>query len=374
MVDNQHVLWDASGKPYNMDPTTGQKSFIPPLAAAQYNDPRMQAWAQSMGVKATYDKPGGQITKMLETGRPSGGFFHEDGTWNPSNGNWDQGLNWGNIISLVIAGAITAGAASAMTGASVPEIQAAASGAGASSGPMSGASGLLGAVGDAGGLAAADVGTGGALGATSGLATLPGLSSTAGAAGSGLGLASSLPAGGAGISTAGMGGGSAITGLLGKAVKPGADNYSDIASLLGSFGQGKMNQRGMQGNLTQGYDRTALADQAGRDATESDAMKKMAQTSYILNGHGAYKPGSIQLNGQNRQLPDFGNGFSAPSDAQKQGATTLQDQLKKRLAPGGTVSPSPLEDYATPGLAENIGQYGAAATAGLGLISKLMGK
>lgn len=180
----------------------------------------------------------------------------------------------------------------------------------------------------------------------------------------GTGMMAGLP--GATASTVASGGskiGSLISKLIGN-----RDNAADLSSLLGSFGQGRMNQRGMQGNFTQAYDRNMLGAEQGRNATESDAMKKLAQTSYILNGHGAPSPTSIMLNGQQREVPTLGTSYTAPSEAQKQGATSLQDQLTKRLAPGGTYTPQPLSSYATPGILENVGQFGAA---GLGIGSTI---
>lgn len=138
------------------------------------------------------------------------------------------------------------------------------------------------------------------------------------------------------------------------------DSLGDVSKLLGNFSSGEKANRVVQGNATSRYDQQALADQTGRNQTESDALKKLAQTSYILSG--GFKPQNTQitLNGQTRALPQIGQAPLPSSAAQMAGAQSLQDQLGARLAPGGTVAPSPKDEYGgTPGTAENIGSYGA---------------
>lgn len=138
------------------------------------------------------------------------------------------------------------------------------------------------------------------------------------------------------------------------------DSLGDVSKLLGNFSSGEKANRVVQGNATSRYDQQALADQTGRNQTESDALKKLAQTSYILSG--GFKPQNTQitLNGQTRALPQIGQAPLPSSAAQIAGAQSLQDQLGARLAPGGTVAPSPKDEYGgTPGTAENIGSYGA---------------
>ena len=112
---------------------------------------------------------------------------------------------------------------------------------------------------------------------------------------------------------------------------------------------------------------------ANRRADESDATKKLAQSAYTLNGGSHFTPGDMTLNGKTYQLSDYGMGPEAPSDAQKAGASTLQDQMLQRLQPGGSYTPQPLSSYATPGTAEKIGSYGAVALGAIGAIDKLLG-
>lgn len=151
-------------------------------------------------------------------------------------------------------------------------------------------------------------------------------------------------------------------------------NAGDLSSILGAFSSGQKANRVLQGNQTQGYDKLMLDAQAGRNSNESDALKKLAQTSYISGGGSGYKePTSINLGGQNVSLPHLGFGPQAPSDAEKAGAASLQPQLQSRLMPGGSYTPTPLDTYAKPGLAENIGSYGAAGVGGLGALQNLFG-
>lgn len=158
--------------------------------------------------------------------------------------------------------------------------------------------------------------------------------------------------------------------LLGGSQK--GSNLADISSLLGKFGQGQANQRVNTGNLTQNYDKLALEAQTGRNQNESDALKKLAQTAYIGNGGSTFKlPTSLNLGGKSYDIPQLGGGPQAPTAPEKAGAASLQGQLQARLSPGGSVSPTPLDSYAKPGAAENIGNYGALAAGGLGALSNM---
>lgn len=154
--------------------------------------------------------------------------------------------------------------------------------------------------------------------------------------------------------------------------QPGS-GMADLASTVGAFSSGEKANRYMQGNFTQGYDRLMLDAQKDRNSNESDAMKKLAQTSYIGSGGSGFKPASFQLNGQSRTAPDLGFGPKAPTDAEKSGASALQGQLQARLSPGGSYMPQPLDDYAKPGLAENLSSYGSSALGGLGALQNLLG-
>lgn len=308
------------------------------------------------------------------------------------------------LIAAAIGGATiaTMGAAGAFAGAA--GAGGAAGGAGGAAG-AAGAGGALaatptvGAVGSlAGGLASGTAATGAGLslgGTAAGLgaagaglgAALPG--STVGLAGSGLGeaasglaplastttvpLAGTLPAGvasGTSASGAGVGGG-IIQGAKGGStianMLKNPDTYSDIGKVLESYGNDEANIRKDRGNWTQQYDRLRLEGEKDRRLAETDALHKLAQTGYLKGGGNPYKPATM-LDGS--VLPTFGFGPKAPSQAQLEAANTLEGQLLARVQPGAGFQPSPIDSYAKPGKAENIGRYGSYIGTGLGIASK----
>jgi hypothetical protein len=162
--------------------------------------------------------------------------------------------------------------------------------------------------------------------------------------------------------------------LLSALKNKGTNGLADLGSTLGAFSSGEKANRVTQGNFTQGYDKLMLDAQAARNATESDAMKKLAQTSYLMNGGSKFTgTPALSLNGKTYGSQNLGYGPSAASDAQKAGASSLQSQLQARLSPGGTYTPQPLSDYAKPGAAENVGSYGAVGTSGLGAVLNAFG-
>jgi hypothetical protein len=163
------------------------------------------------------------------------------------------------------------------------------------------------------------------------------------------------------------------------------DNIADLGSVAGAFSQGQKANRVTEGDFRQNYDQMMLNNeiqknqlgidaQTSRNQNEADALKKLQQASYIGGGGNAYTPPSFMLNGQMRTAPDLGFGPKASTAAEIQGANDLQGQVLNRLKPGGSFSPSftyqptPVDEYAKPGLAEQIGSY---AGTGLGAIGAL---
>lgn len=128
-----------------------------------------------------------------------------------------------------------------------------------------------------------------------------------------------------------------------------------LSSAATGFANSQAANRVQGGQLQQGYDRLMLQAQQDRNATESDALKKLAVTSYLARGGNPYNAAAAHL------PYSYGFGPVAPSAAQQQGAGTLQDQVLQRLKPGGTYTPAK-PDYTSPGAVENAGNYG-----GLGL-------
>lgn len=377
--DYQHVMWEG-GKPYWLT-DKGVKIFIPPMSAAEERgNPDLQKWAASQGVKIDYttnpDRP-----IVSNNAQPQGNFFQNRGTWNQESGDWDQGANWGNIIALVIAGAITAGAASAMTGAPVSAVESAAAsgGSGATSGGAGATLASMAPSAAAGAEAAPETAL---LGSTAGAAVPTSIGATTGAsAATGGGsiadmlaanqpqmipnsLATTLTPGELAVDAPG----STIGKVLGSLSKV----APDLSSSLGSLQQGIQNNRLQTGSMAAQYDNALQAAQTGRNQTESDALKKLAQTSYILSG--GFKPNpnqTMQLNGQTRDIQNYGMAPLPSSDAQKAGAQSLQDQLGARLKPGGTATPLPFSDYGTPGTGEKLASAGAGITSMLPTVKSI---
>lgn len=225
------------------------------------------------------------------------------------------------------------------------------------------------------------------------MATLPGLGAGlgTGAAGAGSTMAGMLPStqigngmipaitGGTGSSVSAEAGGSFIDKLLGNMAGggPNSNPLSTISSLLGSMKQGTANDRALEGLFSQNYDRNAIEAQTQANAARGSALKQLAQSNSLLNKPGGYTPTSIQLNGQSRQLPDYGFSLPPVSDAQRQGAGTLQTSALKTLAPGGTYTPQPLSNYATAGPGEKAANIGSGITSmlpSIGGILKMFGK
>lgn len=220
------------------------------------------------------------------------------------------------------------------------------------------------------------MGHGAAPGLASSLGDISGVANASTAAASGgSGLAASLGdiAGVAGASTkAANGPGSFMSNLMGHV--PGSPgSLADAGSVLGSFSEAEANNRMAKGNLTQNHDQLMLSAAANKRADETDALRKLAQTSYINSGGSQFKPPTISLSGQQRTAPDLGFGPRPSSDAQKQAATTLEQQLLQRMQPGGSYTPAPLSDYANRGKAESASNYGSTILGGLGAVKSLFG-
>jgi len=153
---------------------------------------------------------------------------------------------------------------------------------------------------------------------------------------------------------------------------PVTQGSADMASVLGGLADTENQNRLTGAGLTQGYDSLMLQAQQGRDASERDALKKLAITGYLKGG--GYKGGqpSVMSDGKMTALPSYGSGPQAASEAQVQGATTLEDMLTQRLASGGSYLPQK-PTYTTPGALEKGAGYGGAVAGGLGAISNMMG-
>lgn len=152
-------------------------------------------------------------------------------------------------------------------------------------------------------------------------------------------------------------GGSLTEKLLASLKDP--SKLANIGSLLGSMSSGAKANRVTAAQMLDAYNKDMISAQTARDQDEASSLQKLAQTGYLLNGHGGYTPGTVTEGGKQVTLPDYGFGYTAPSQAQKDGATALQSQLVDRLKPGGTYTP--IKPQTDPGTLENIGSYGGTA-------------
>lgn len=158
----------------------------------------------------------------------------------------------------------------------------------------------------------------------------------------------------------------AAGGLMGKILKSG-QGFADLGKVLGSFADQSAKNRSTTGDFMQNYDRLMLAAAANRREDESDALKKLYQTSYIRGGGRPYHASAASPY-------TFGFGPQAPSDEMKQGATTLQAQLLQRLQPNGSYMPTDPSQYTKEGIGEKIGNIGALISGGLGAAGTIFGK
>lgn len=147
-------------------------------------------------------------------------------------------------------------------------------------------------------------------------------------------------------------------------------NLADIASLFGAEGQAAASSRAQRGVFTQNADRGRMeAAQQQREA-EADAMRKLAQASYILSG-GMPAPDlnvrSGRLSGANMWLPPI-------SDAQREAALNLQNMVKNRVTPEGQIKITDPSTYLNETTGEKVGKWGSRLATGLNIASNLWGK
>lgn len=277
------------------------------------------------------------------------------------------------IRSVLGKGAIAAGAGVGGYFAA-PALASAASGGGGGAGGVAGGASTAGA---GSGVGAGSVG-GGVLAANAAGITDAGLMATgsgvlaplattaipggvAGATGVG---ASVLPVGatssltGTGALTAAGTGGSTINRLMNA-----KDALGNVGDLGNSIANDEARNRTQRGNWAQNYDRIRLAGNADDRQMESDAMRKAAQTSYIMGGGNPYRAPLLRSG----QTVDLGYGPKAPSQFEQTAAKTLQDQLLARLSPEGHFKPTPLDSYAKAGTLENVGRGVNYGTAGINI-------
>lgn len=130
-----------------------------------------------------------------------------------------------------------------------------------------------------------------------------------------------------------------------------------LGSLFGASSQASATNRYLGNQQTGNYNDQMLNAQANERNNNAADMKQLAQTSYILNGGSHYKPTPITINGKTYNTGDFGLGPTAPSTAQQQGSSSLQNTLLANLSKGGTLkngSYVPTAPQTTPTTGEKI--------------------
>jgi hypothetical protein len=168
-----------------------------------------------------------------------------------------------------------------------------------------------------------------------------------------------------------------------------ATGLADMSSVLGSFSSGKKADRIVEGQFTGQFDRQAadnwqayqdmlLKNNADRRLEESDALKKLTQSSYLANGGASQTPNIVSSMGRQMALPTYNFAPKAASPEEMQGASALRQTALDRLQSGPRAIPMPpsqhpLEGYAKPGTAEKIGSYGAVLTGMLGGLESATG-
>jgi hypothetical protein len=148
----------------------------------------------------------------------------------------------------------------------------------------------------------------------------------------------------------------------------GDQKWADASTMLDEFGKGELARRFIRGEMTQNYDQLNMDAAKTNAGLESDALRKLAQTSYLKSG-GA-KP--MNFNVASGRMTDFGFGPRPASAEQMQGAGTLEQTLLKRLTPEGMIKPTD-PSYLNEGTAEKIGKWGGVITGGVGAAKNIFG-
>ena len=253
------------------------------------------------------------------------GIFRSRPQWNQKTGQWETPIDWGNILSLGTAAALTGGAANAFM-AGAPAVLPSSSftaltplgGVGAASSAMPFA-GLVGASIPAATKAMTSIGLPTAMG--SGTGTSMGIRDIIGKLFGGGGnygdaISKLLSAAGAGIS---------------GATSAAASNRG--VQLEAAIAQEKLRQE-QQANYEQQLINRSVDDRA----SGTDAFIKSVQANRVLNSTG-YKPAMLeQRPGAGLSaLPSFGTGMAAPTEQMRGDASALQNEIAKRLYDGSQL-------------------------------------
>jgi len=192
-------------------------------------------------------------------------------------------------------------------------------------------------------------------GATSGLGALAGGAGAAGAAGK--------AASGGIKGTIGRVGGSVLSGLMNP------QTLQDMGRGVSAISKTQASNRGVELDAMMEADRARILNDRARREDESDIWKKMQAADYMKRGSQPTKP---QMSASGRSIPQFDFGPAPISEGNKQMASTLEQQLMKRL---NTVPQ--LRDYDSkmkPGTAESITGWAGPLMGGAGSIIDAMNR
>lgn len=149
---------------------------------------------------------------------------------------------------------------------------------------------------------------------------------------------------------AGVGGSTGVLGTAGSVLSRFA-NPNVLGAVGKAVGAATETQAQNRGNALEAQYRHDLVDLQGRQdnrAGETDAMKKLAQANYIQHWTQPTRPAN---------LPTYGFAPQAPSDAQVSASKLLEQEMLRRLGPGGSFTATDPSQYTSPSGSERVGNY-----------------
>lgn len=344
-MPNMTVLYTPEGQPYTLG-ANGKKSFVSPNdAASMWGEPKALAWAKKQGFdNSAIVKPDGTpynedevnpnlqptvdangVVHQVDGGKvigrpaPTGGAFHESDRWNAETGKYESGgWDWGNLLTLVVGGFLTAGAASAIMSGTATTMQVTAAASAASQAGLPAAAvlpstvlapvmGTLPAVAASGAVPAALGGAGttsalaglaggeGATIGTGGLVLAPDVAATTGLSTAGIAGGGSAAAGGAaGISDLVGSGEAAVEDSVVPATDAATSSFGQLPAT--DIGNGMMD--GLPNVAPSGGVTSALAGTSGLGSTLRNVYKTGSTLSDVLNTAGAGVNAATQAAGQ----------------------------------------------------------------------------
>lgn len=261
----------------------------------------------------------------------TGGLIHGHSQWNPQTGEWDSPISWGNVLGMVAAGIITAGAADALL-ASTPAL---ATDAAASGLPASAETATAGGVGI------------GETGATTGLASgagLPGAVAapvTGAAADAGAFDAAGNFIGDSTVAGEAAGGASTLS-KIGSLLGPAASGIGAATTAAGNnaLTQEKLGLDANQQNISgqSAFEQELMARAKLEQSQRANAGADVYRESFTTGGPGGTGPAVSPFNpaGSPKESPQYLSTLKAVGD---QGAATLAKPAQYATTGMPTLAP-----------------------------------